>query len=42
MDDDPEAYMQTATEALKDPCEDKKVISNVAKEICVDSNDNVK
>lgn len=38
MDDHPEAYVQTATEVLKDPREDKKIISNVAKEICVDSN----
>jgi hypothetical protein len=41
MDNDPEAYVQTANEVLKDPREDKKIISSVAKEIYL-SNNNVK
>ena len=35
MDNDPEAYIQTANEVLKDPRENKKIISNIAKKVCL-------
>ena len=35
MDDDPDAYVKTISEVLKDPRQDKKIISNVVKEISV-------
>ena len=35
MDDDPDAYVKTMSEVLKDPRQDKKIISNVVKEISI-------
>ena len=35
MDDDPDAYVKTISEVLKDPRQDKKIISNVVKEISI-------
>lgn len=35
MDGDPDAYIQTASEVIKEPLENKKIISNVAKEVCL-------
>ena len=35
MDDDPDAYVKTISEVLKDPREDRKIISNIAKEISI-------
>ena len=35
MDDDPDAYVKTISEVLKDPRQDKTIISNVVKEISV-------
>ena len=35
MDDDPDAYVKTISEVLKDPRQDKTIISNVVKEISI-------
>ena len=35
MDDDPDAYVKTISQVLKDPRQDKKIISNVVKEISI-------
>ena len=45
MEDDPDSYVQTITEVIKEPREDKKIINSVIKEIlinwelCVQNND---
>ena len=36
MDDDPDAYVKTISEVLKDPRQDKKIISNIAKEVSIE------
>ena len=35
MDDDPDSYIKTISEVLKDPRQDKTIISNVVKEISI-------
>jgi hypothetical protein len=35
MDDDPDTYVKTISEVLKDPREDKKIISKIAKEMTI-------
>ena len=35
MEDDPDVYVKTISEIIKDPREDKKIISNIAKEISI-------
>ena len=35
MDDDPDSYVKTISEVLKDPRQDQKIISNVVKEISI-------
>mgnify|MGYP003329938271 CR=1 FL=1 len=35
MDGDPDAYVKTISEVLKDPRQDQKIISNVVKEISI-------
>ena len=35
IDDDPDIYVKTISEVLKDPRQDKKIISNVVKEISI-------
>ena len=35
MDDDPDTYVKTISEVLKDPREDKKIISKIAKEMII-------
>ena len=45
MEDDPDSYVKTITEVIKEPREDKKIINSVIKEIlinwelCVQNND---
>jgi hypothetical protein len=36
MEEDPDSYVKTISEVMKDPREDKKIISNLAKEVIVD------
>ena len=36
MDDDQDAYVKTISEVLKDPRQDKKIISNIAKEVSIE------
>jgi hypothetical protein len=35
IEDDPEIYIQAASEVLKEPLENKKIISSIAKEVCI-------
>jgi hypothetical protein len=35
IENDPDVYIQTVNEVLKDPREDKKIISNIAKQVCL-------
>lgn len=35
MEDDPDVYVKTISEIMKDPRQDKKIISNIAKEISI-------
>lgn len=36
LEDSPDKYVKTVSEVLKDPREDKKIISEIAKNVCVD------
>ena len=35
IESDPDVYIKTVNEVLKDPREDKKIISNIAKQVCL-------
>ena len=35
MEDDPDSYVKTITEVIKEPREDKKIINSVIKEILI-------
>ena len=45
MEDDPDSYVKTITEVIKEPREDKKIINSVIKEVfinwelCIHKND---
>jgi len=39
LEDSPDKYVKTVSEVLKDPREDKKIISEIAKNVCVASRD---
>ena len=35
MEDDPDSYVKTITEVIKEPREDKKIINSVIKEVLI-------
>ena len=39
MEDDPDSYVKTINEVIKEPREDKKIISELAKNLLINEND---